>query len=170
VSENIKCVIWTDASEAYDHSVTTTGYVIKDGIFHPPLIGSGTYKVHNSEGEIKAGIESLNALADFFGLIGIDTKEKEVEVKTDFNYLKNLINNKNSYKKNDEKGKLIGELKDAQERFKSVKCDEIERSKNIAHNVCLLAMRELKSKKSENGMIEEFYELYENPENCTVRI
>ena len=165
-----KFIIWTDASSKeivnYD-IVTVVGFVLKDDKY-PCLHGSSIhYKINNSKGEIKAGIESLSILTEYCDCFGYDVEECEVEMKTDFPDLKNIINHKMVSSKNTEKLELLKELKAIRERFKSVKCDEIDRTTNIAHNVCHWGMEAFRENGNHtNGPVENFYEIYENPKLC----
>jgi len=173
-----KLVIWTDASskivckepsKAYV-PVTTTGFVIKHSKL-PPLIGSNVhYGIYNSTGELRAGIESLRALTEYCDCLGINSKNYRVEMKTDFEYLKTVINSNVVSSDNNKKRRLLNKLKGLQKTFKSVKCDEIERISNIAHNVCTFRMKDVVYKENDRGIVRDFYEIYENPSTCVIKI
>lgn len=182
-----RLLVWTDCSESSDQSTTTTGFVIKDEYHNwPPLIGSNVYdkehpliidshkyeRIHNSKGEVMAGIESLNALIDYCDVFRLNPKECVIEMKTDFNYLKRIINGKfNKNEENKEKKILIDELRKVQKKFNKVNCEEIERCTNIAHNICLFKMREYTGNESYNRIIKSFYDIYENPEElCIIKV
>ena len=164
----IKFIVWTDASSIINNGIdeTSTGYVIKDGKM-PPFCGSKIYSgIGNSKGELKAGIESLETLAEYCNCIpGIDTKNCIVELRTDFHELKKSIDKRKIRKTEEPKKKRIfRELKKLQRRFKYVDCKEIYRSDNIAHNVCYFQISN-----RGNGIVKSFSELYENPENCKIK-
>ncbi len=169
VSRNYRFVVWTDAStkETVDGIVTIVGYVIKDRNFPPFCDSNIYYNINNSKGELKAGIESLKFLTQYCDCLNIDTKKCEVELKTDFTELERTINNHEIKAKNLKKFELLKELKRLQMEFKIVKCDEIDRKTNIAHNVCYFEMEKFrKNKGRNNGIVENFYEIYENPKLC----
>jgi len=177
-----KFVVWTDASteKIYGRLVTTTGYTIKHGRL-PPLIGSTVNEgIYNSIGELTAGIDCLSTLVAYCEGLGINPSKRKIVLKTDFNYLKKVIDSDMSFSFNEEKMRLINELKELQKRFKRVRCDEIERKDNIAHNICVLKIRDIAYgdmkeneeliKRRTRGFVKNFYEIYENPSLCEVKV
>lgn len=164
MSKNYIFTVWTDASskETENGGETAIGFVIKDGNL-PPLCFSEVYQgINNSKGELKAGIESLRTLAEYCGLFeGVYAENCTVYLKTDFNELKNAIKKDKISSKDLEKIKFFNELKEIQKLFKGVKCEEITRWTNIAHNVCYFGNNNIG-----NGAIEGFFDMYENPQMC----
>lgn len=174
-------MIWTDASskivskgdepsKTYE-PVTTTAFVIKHGK-SPPLIGSNVHHgIYNSTGELIAGIESLRALTDYCNCFGMNAKNYKVEMKTDFEYLKRVVDSAVVFSEDRRKRKLLKKFKKLQKEFKDVSCDEIQRSSNIAHNICTFKMKDFAYKENDRGLVRGFYEIYENPEeNCVIKV
>jgi hypothetical protein len=163
-------VVWTDASGARDLSATATAYVIKDGNL-PPIIGSRVhYGIHNTRGEIKAGIEGLKAVAEYCKELGIEPSECTVEMKTDFSHLKKIVYGDLTYRGDRdgerEKKRLVDQLNGQRRKFKEVSCDEIQRDTNIAHNICVTTMRNHQNIDSVNGLIVDFDRFYNQPTLC----
>lgn len=166
MSKNYRFVVWTDASSKENGSETAIGFAIKDGNL-PPLCFSEVYEgINNSKGELKAGIESLRTLAEYCRCFrGVYTKNCTVDLKTDFNELKNAVKRDKMSTRDLEKLELFRELKEMQQLFKRVRCEDITRWTNIAHNVCYFGNSNLG-----NGIIENFFDLYENPQMCVRKI
>ena len=166
-----KFIVWTDASskEVYQSVMTTTGYVIKHGDLSPSNGSSVYYGINNSKGEITAGIESLVSVRKYCRRLGLKPSDCEVEMKTDFNELSNIINGKlniSRFPEDPKKQELKIMLKDIQNSFKNVCCEEIHRKTNIAHNVCCLRMRRETDNDSLNGLVEFQKFFYNNPDIC----
>ncbi|MEM5778069.1 MAG: hypothetical protein QXD43_01450 [Candidatus Aenigmatarchaeota archaeon] len=158
-----KFILWTDASskEFSGGIVTATGYVIKyDNL--PPRKGSNIhYGINNSKGEIQAGIESLISVKKYCKWLDLNPKDCKVLMKTDFDYLSNIIS-EDLTEKNDLE-KMLHNVKNC---FKEVKCEEIDRRVNIAHNVCCLRLRKETENNSYNGLIKYPNFFYKYPDLC----